>query len=253
MIDQMRQSAILLANLMNYLRDYVKPAMTTNHINNIAHEYIIKHGAKPAALGYKGFPKSICTSVNSIVCHGIPNDIPLKYGDLISIDIVIELNGYHADSCITLGLGTLSPREQKLIDVAHNTMWNAIELIKPGVSLYTLGKKMQNTAENFGFNVIYDFCGHGIGKELHEDPMIPFYGCESDKNVYLKEGMFITIEPMVTMGSPDLIILNDGWSAKMIDNKYTAQFEHTIYVNSNGYECLTYNDFDCERNKHKTQ
>lgn len=250
--NKMNEPAIVLAGLMNYLRDYVKPGMTTNHINNICHEYIVSRNAKPAALNYKGFPKSICTSVNSIVCHGIPNDIVLKNEDILSIDIVIELNGYHADSCITISFGSLLPREQKLIEIAHDSMWNAIYAIKPGCSLFELGSIMQNTAEDVGFNVIRDFCGHGIGKLLHEDPQIPFYACNSSKKTFLQEGMFITIEPMVTMGFPDLKILNDGWSAKMLDNRKTAQFEHTIYVTNNGFHVLTYNDFDKIRQKKQT-
>lgn len=253
MIENMRKPAKVLSELMDELRNYVKPGMTTNKIDQVCHKYILGAGGVPAALNYKGFPKSICTSVNSIVCHGIPNDIPLQNGDIISIDIVINIDGYHADSCITIGLGTLEPKEEKLIEVSHETMWNAIEAIKSGASIKQLGMIMQTTAESYGLNVIRDFAGHGIGKFLHEEPLIPFYYCPQGKDSFLKPGMFITIEPMVTLGYPNLRILPDGWSAKMLDKKKTSQFEHTIHVTDEGYEVLTYNKFDFLRGRKKTQ
>lgn len=248
----MYKPAIIARDLMNELFSFIKPSITTDDINNFCHEYITRHKAVPAALNYKGFPKSICTSVNSIVCHGIPNSYQLKNGDIISVDVAIEFEGYYADNCITIPIGSINPREQKMIEVCHDSMWNTIEIIKSGVSIKKLGAMMENTALKYGFNVIKDFCGHGIGKSLHEEPAIAFYACDEDEYIYLEEGMFITIEPMITMGNHKLVILSDGWSARMRDNKNTAQFEHTIYVGRDGYEVLTYNDYDEKRKKIKS-
>jgi methionyl aminopeptidase len=253
MIEKMRNAGNVLVELMNELltnKEIIKEGRTGLEIDKYCHDFIVSKGARPAALNYYGFPNSICVSVNDIVCHGIPNNNKFQKGDIISIDIALEFEEFYSDSCITVYIEPLNQREEILIKTAYETMWKTIEIIKPGVTIGDLGFSMESYAKSFGFNVIKDFCGHGIGKKMHENPQIPFFGKKNSGEV-LRSGMFITIEPMVTMGRDKIQILNDEWSAQMKDKEKTAQFEHTIFVTENGFEVITYNDFDKLNNKPK--
>ena len=243
MIREMRESARLLCQLFDALQPMIVAGTTTQELDDFCQKKMLEMELISGALGYHGFPKSICTSINSVVCHGIPDNQQLKNGDIISIDIAVSHRGYFADSCRTYAIGEVLPKYQNLIKITRETMWSAIEIIKSGIPIGTLSAAMQKCAERFSCNVIRDFCGHGIGRKMHEEPSIPFFG-QVNRGEVLKSGMFITIEPMVTLGKPNITILDDQWTAIMSDGQYAAQFEHTVAVLDHGYEVLTFNAED---------
>lgn len=236
---KMRAAGRLAAYILQYIEPYVRPGISTNKLNQLCHDEIIRHNAIPAPLNYHGFPKSICTSVNNVVCHGIPSDTEiLKDGDIINIDVTVILDGWHGDTSKTFAVGSISKQAQKLLDVTYNAMMQAIEIVKPGVFLNKIGDVIQTIADKNNLSVVRDFCGHGIGQEFHMDPHVLHFRSFS-KGPKLKVGDFFTIEPMLNIGKHDVCILDDGWTAVTVDGSLSAQFEHTIGVTDNGVEIFT--------------
>ena len=236
--NKMRKAGKLASMVLDYITPYVKEGVTTLELDTLCHEFIISKGAIPAPLNYKGFPKSICTSVNHVVCHGIPSNKILNNGDIINIDITVILNGWHGDTSRMFFIGKKNIKSEKLVEVTFNSMWEGIKKVNPGNTLGDIGYSIQKHAEKYGYSVVRDFCGHGIGKVFHCAPNILHYG-ESGQGMKLREGMIFTIEPMINLGKSSIKILNDGWTAVTKDKKLSAQFEHTIGVTEKGYEVFT--------------
>jgi methionyl aminopeptidase len=240
----MREAGKLAAQTLDYISPYVKAGVTTEDINRLCHEFMIGHQAIPAPLGYGGsakvmpFPKSVCTSVNHVVCHGIPGDKKLIEGDILNIDVTVIVNGWHGDSSRMYKVGKCGVLASKLIDVTYEAMMRGIEVVQPGASLGDIGHAIQTYAEKNGFSVVRDFCGHGVGRAFHALPNILHFGKPS-VGMELKKGMFFTIEPMINAGRPDVKILSDGWTAVTRDKSLSAQFEHSVGVTENGYEIFT--------------
>ncbi len=236
--EGMRKAGKMAAELLNYIEPYIEPNVTTNALNNLCHEWILERGAIPAPLGYKGFPKSICTSVNHVVCHGIPCEDKLKKGDIINVDVTVIVDGWYGDTSKTFAVGKIPVYAQNLIDVTAECLDRAIEIVKPGTTLGDIGHVIQTFAEKNGFSVVRDFCGHGIGRHFHSEPSVLHYG-KLGQGIELKEGMFFTIEPMINAGGYQVKILNDGWTAVTKDRSLSAQFEHTLGVTQEGVEIFT--------------
>jgi methionyl aminopeptidase len=243
-IEKMKKSSHILSQIFLQLRDFIKPNISTEDIDEFCAKKIQEFNCISGALGYHGFPKNVCVSKNNVICHGISSkeDI-LKEGDIVSVDIALKHEDYYGDSCFTFNVGHISLKKELLIKATYETMWQAIKIIKPGITTGDLGFKMQSTAKKYGYNVIREFCGHGIGKQMHQDPYIPFYGYPNTGTT-LEEGMCITIEPMVVEKSSKMRILEDNWTAITCDGGMAAQFEHTIHITNNGYEVLSYNFYD---------
>jgi methionyl aminopeptidase len=238
-IEQMRKAGALAAKLLEYLEPFVQPGVSTQKLNDLAEEWTQKHGAVSAPLGYHGFPKSICTSINHVVCHGIPNEKQiLKDGDIINIDVTPILDGYYGDTSKTYCVGEVTPVAKKLVEVTEKCLYLAIAEVKPGNRIGDIGAAIQEYAEAEGFSVVRDFVGHGIGKIFHTAPQVPHYGTRG-KGKKLRPGMVFTIEPMINEGGWETKILEDGWTAITIDGKLSAQFEHTLAVTEAGVEILT--------------
>jgi len=238
-IEKMRQAGQLAAQLLAYLEPMVKPGVSTLELNDAAEEWTRKHGAKSAPLGYHGFPKSICTSVNEVVCHGIPNAKHiLQEGDIINIDVTPVVDGYHGDTSKTFFVGEPSPIARQLVEVTEECLMRGIAAVKPGARIGDIGAAIQIYAEAVGFSVVRDFVGHGISRIFHTAPQIPHYGT-AGKGRKLRAGMVFTIEPMINEGTYEVEVLDDKWTAVTKDRKLSAQFEHTIAVTHNGVEILT--------------
>lgn len=240
-IDSMKKSCQLAARVLDMIEPYVKPGISTLELNDICHSYMVAEGAIPAPLNYRGFPKSICTSINHVICHGIPNakDI-LKDGDIINIDITTIVDGFHGDTSRTFLVGTqISPIAERLVRCAEESLHRGINAVKAGARVGDIGHAIQSYAEGHGFSVVREFVGHGIGREFHEDPQIFHYGVPG-KGLRLEKGMVFTIEPMVNEGMWKARVLKDGWTAITVDRKLSAQFEHTLAIRSTGeVEILT--------------
>lgn len=238
-IEKMRKACKLAAQALDHVKRAVKPNITTGKLDEIAHDFIIKNGGIPASLNYKGFPKSICTSVNDVVCHGIPsfNEI-LRDGDIVNVDIAVIVDGYHGDNSLTLPVGNIDPKASLLLNVANDCLNLAINHIKPGVRTREIGEIIELNAARFGFTSVREFVGHGIGRGYHEPPQILHYK-NSEQAFRLKPGMTFTIEPMINAGYPFVKMDNDGWTARTVDGSLSAQFEHTILVTETGHEILT--------------
>ncbi len=234
----MRKAGKLAAEVLDYITPFVKPGVTTETLDKKCYDFILKNKAIPAPLNYKGFPKSICTSINHVICHGIPGEKILLNGDILNIDITVILDGWHGDTSRMFWVGKPSIKAIKLIETTFEAMWRGIEEVKPGATLGDIGFAIQNFAEKKGYSVVRDFCGHGIGRVFHDSPSILHYG-KKNEGIQLKEGMFFTIEPMINVGKYDVKILSDGWTAVTRDKSLSAQFEHTICVTSSGYEVFT--------------
>lgn len=238
-IKLMRESGRLAAKTLDYIEGKLRIGMSTEEINTLCHEFIIKHDATPSPLNYKGFPKSVCTSKNEVICHGVPaKDVVLNDGDILNIDVTTCLNGFHGDTNRTFLIGNVSDDAKQLVTVTRECMMIGIEQVKPGNRLGDIGAAIQAHAAKHGYSVVRDFCGHGIGRNFHEDPQVLHYG-ERGTGLRLKPGMTFTIEPMINRGKPDVKILKDGWTAVTTDGKWSAQFEHTILVTETGHEILT--------------
>ncbi|MGB0732934.1 MAG: type I methionyl aminopeptidase [Pontibacterium sp.] len=239
-IEKMRIAGRLAAEVLEMIESHVKAGITTNELNQICHDYIVnQQDAIPAPLNYHGFPKSICTSVNQVVCHGIPNDKPLKQGDIINIDITVIKDGYHGDTSAMFEVGKVAPHATRLIETTQECMYKAIRLVKPGVHLGDIGEVIQKHAEGNHYTVVREYCGHGIGAGFHEDPQVLHYGRAGTGDV-IQEGMIFTIEPMINAGKRQVKLnKRDGWTVETADRRLSAQWEHTILVTADGYEVLT--------------
>jgi methionyl aminopeptidase len=241
-IDGIRKSSQLAAQTLEYLSKFLKSGVSTEELNSLAHKYIVDHDAIAAPLNYNGFPKSICTSINNVVCHGIPSTSQiLQDGDIINLDVTTILNGFYGDTSATYGVGAISPLAKKLIDVTKTSMEMAINSLVPGKSLNKcVGEVIENYAHKFGFNPVRDLGGHGVGVKFHEDPFV-FHFKTSQSDIVLKEGMIFTIEPMINASMDWHVTLDpsDGWTVRTRDGSLSAQFEHTILVTKNGSEILT--------------
>ena len=238
-IEKMRVAGRLASEVLDMIEEHVKPGVTTDELNTICHDYIVnQQAAIPAPLNYRGFPKSICTSVNHVICHGIPSDKRLKKGDIINIDITVIKDGYHGDNSRMYYVGKPSILGSRLCDVAREAMFIGIEMVKPGVRLGDIGHAIQKHAESHNFSVVREYCGHGIGKVFHEEPQILHYG-KPNTGMALREGMTFTIEPMINAGKKETRLLADDWTVVTRDHSLSAQWEHTLAVTATGYEILT--------------
>ena len=238
-IDRMRQAGQMAAAVLDMITPYVKPGVTTEYLDTLCHSYITEQlNAIPAPLNYRGFPKATCTSVNHVVCHGIPGPKKLKKGDIINIDITVIKDGWHGDTSRMFLVGEPSIRAQRLVDIAHECLWRGIEQVKPGASLGDIGHAIQNHAQDHDYSIVREYCGHGIGERFHEDPQVLHYGTPGTGTV-LAEGMIFTIEPMVNAGRPETRLLRDNWTVVTKDRSLSAQWEHTLLVTARGYEVLT--------------
>ncbi len=234
----MREAGRLAAQTLDMVTPHVRPGVTTGTLDQLCHDFIIACGAVPAPLHYRGFPKSICTSINHVVCHGIPGDRRLDNGDILNIDITVILNGWHGDSSRMFVAGTPSTRARNLMDVTYEAMMRGVRAIRPGVTLGDIGHVIQSYVETHRFSVVRDFCGHGIGRNFHEPPNVLHYGVAGEGPV-LRPGMFFTVEPMVNAGRPEVKVLDDGWTAVTRDRSLSAQFEHMVGVTADGVEIFT--------------
>jgi len=238
-IEKMRIAGRLAAQVLQMIEPHVKPGVSTETLNRLCHDYIVEEQkAVPAPLNYKGFPRSICTSVNHVVCHGIPNDKPLKNGDIINIDITVIKNGYHGDTSRMFLVGEVSEWAQRLCRVTQESLYLGIRQVRPGAQLGDIGEVIQKYAERHGFSVVREYCGHGIGAVFHEEPQVLHYG-RAGSGLVLQAGMCFTIEPMINQGVAQTRLLGDGWTAITKDRKLSAQYEHTLLVTEDGYEILT--------------
>lgn len=237
--DKMRVAGRLAADVLDMIGDYVKPGVITDHLDAICHEFITEiQDAIPAPLNYRGFPKSICTSVNHVVCHGIPGERKLKSGDAVNIDITVIKDGFHGDTSRMFFVGKPAIQAERLSTIAFESMWLGIEQIAPGKHLGDIGEAIQKNVEKNRFSVVREYCGHGIGRVFHEDPQVLHYG-KAGTGFELQAGMTMTVEPMVNAGKRHVRLLPDGWTVVTKDHKLSAQWEHTVLITDTGYEVLT--------------
>ena len=237
--EGMRAAGRLAAETLDMITPHVVPGVTTEALDRICHDFIVEHGAVPAPLNYRGFPKSICTSVNHVVCHGIPSaDKRLNDGDTLNIDVTVIVNGWHGDTSRMFFVGKPSIKARRLVEVTYQSMMQGIQVVRPGVHLGDIGHAIQSYAEAERFSVVRDFCGHGLGQIFHDAPSVLHYGRPGTGPV-LREGMFFTVEPMINAGKYHVKILQDGWTAVTRDAKLSAQFEHSIGVTADGFEIFT--------------
>ncbi|MGH7046694.1 MAG: type I methionyl aminopeptidase [Stellaceae bacterium] len=235
----MRRAGRLAAQTLDFITPYVRPGVTTDELDRLCHAFTLEHDAIPAPLNYRGFPKSICTSINHVVCHGIPGERRLVEGDILNIDVTPILDGWHGDSSRMYFVGErIAVKARRLAEVTYDAMMRGIAVVRPGVHIGAIGDAIQSYAESHRFTVVRDFCGHGVGRIFHDAPSILHYGKPEDGPL-LHEGMFFTIEPMINAGRWEVKILNDGWTAVTKDRSLSAQFEHTIGVTATGYEIFT--------------
>ena len=237
-IEGIRRAGVLLMQILDGVEQMIRPGLVTEEINTFVHEQTLRVGAVPAPLNYRGFPKSVCVSVNEVICHGIPGDWALKDGDIVNVDITPILNGYYADASKTFFVGTPSPDARKIVSIAANSLKRGISAVAPGATLGDVGHAIQSYAEGQGCSVVREFVGHGVGLDFHEHPQVLHFGSPG-KGVVLVPGMVFTIEPMINLGKKDLHILADKWTAVTSDGSLSAQFEQTILVTEKGCESLT--------------
>ncbi|MCS6892060.1 MAG: type I methionyl aminopeptidase [Rhodovarius sp.] len=236
--EGMRRAGRLAAECLDMIGPHVRPGITTGELDRLIHEFILDHGAIPATLGYRGYTKSSCTSVNHVVCHGIPGERALQEGDIINIDVTVILDGWHGDTSRMFTAGQPSLKARLLIDVTYEAMMRGIAAVRPGARLGDIGHAIQSYVEKHRFSVVRDFCGHGIGRTFHAPPNVLHFG-RPGEGPELKPGMFFTIEPMVNAGRPEVKILDDGWTAVTRDRSLSAQFEHMVGVTEDGVEIFT--------------
>ncbi|MBI3145108.1 MAG: type I methionyl aminopeptidase [Pseudogulbenkiania sp.] len=246
-IEKMRIAGRLASEVLDYITSYIKPGVTTEELDRLCHDYMVNvQGTIPAPLnyapdGHNPYPKSVCTSVNQVICHGIPNDKPLKNGDMLNIDVTVIKDGYHGDTSRMFYVGEVSPHARRLAKITYECMWLGIDKVKPGAKLGDIGYAIQRHAEAAGYSVVQEFCGHGIGKKFHEEPQVLHYG-RPGTGLELKAGMIFTIEPMINQGKRHLRLLADGWTVVTKDRSLSAQWEHTVLVTETGHEILTQSD-----------
>ncbi|HKS93405.1 MAG TPA: type I methionyl aminopeptidase [Gammaproteobacteria bacterium] len=236
---KMRVAGRLAAEVLDTIASHVQPGVTTEELDRVCHDYIVNvQHAIPANVGYHGFPKTLCTSVNHVVCHGIPGDRKLKHGDILNIDVTVIKDGFHGDTSKMYYVGEPSVAARRLVQVTHDAMLTGIDLVKPGVQLGDIGHAIQRYAEEHGYSVVREYCGHGIGRVYHEDPQVLHYGTPGT-GLELQPGMTFTIEPMVNAGKRHVRLLPDGWTVVTKDHSLSAQWEHTLLVTASGHEVLT--------------
>lgn len=234
----MRAAGLLAAETLDMIGQHVIPGVSTEQLNQICHDFILANGATPSPLNYRGFPKSICTSINHVVCHGIPGDKTLVAGDIVNIDVTVTLDGWFGDSSRMYVAGEPATKAKRLIEVTYEAMMRGIGQVKPGNTFGDIGYAIQSYVESQRFTVVRDFCGHGIGRKFHEPPNVLHFGRRGEGTV-IKPGMFFTIEPMVNAGRPEVKVLDDGWTAVTRDRSLSAQFEHMLGVTETGCEVFT--------------
>jgi methionyl aminopeptidase len=235
----MRKAGRLAAEALDMIGPYVRPGVTTEELDDRVLEFALDHGAVPAPLNYRGFPKSICTSINHVVCHGIPGPKPMREGDIINVDVTLIVDGWHGDTSRMYGVGEISRRSERLIEVTFEALRRGVEVVRPGNTTGHIGAAIQAYAESERCSVVRDFCGHGLGRLFHDRPNILHYG-EEGEGVVLEPGMLFTIEPMINLGKPHVKVLADGWTAVTRDRELSAQFEHTVGVTDTGVEIFTH-------------
>lgn len=238
-IELMRQSCQLAAKTLNYIEDKIEAGMTTEDVNEICHNFITDHDAIPSPLNYNGFPKSVCTSLNEVICHGIPSKKDkIKNGDILNVDVTTYYKNFHGDTNRTYFIGDVKPEWRKLVEITYECMMAGISVCKPGARLGDIGAIIEKIAHDNGYSVVHEYCGHGIGREFHEEPQVLHYGTKGT-GVEMKPGMTFTIEPMINLGKRHCKLLKDGWTVVTKDKKPSAQFEHTILITEEGHEILT--------------
>jgi methionyl aminopeptidase len=237
--EKMRVAGRLAADVLDMIEPHVQPGVTTDELDRLCYDFIVDvQKSIPANVGYHGFPKTLCTSVNHVVCHGIPNDKKLKGGDIINIDVTVIRDGYHGDTSRMYFVGKPAVLAERLVRVTREAMWAGIRLVRPGIRLGDIGHAIQTLAEGEGFSVVREYCGHGIGRIYHEDPQVLHYG-EPGTGALLREGMTFTIEPMINAGKRHVQLMKDGWTVVTKDHSLSAQWEHTVLVTASGFEVLT--------------
>lgn len=236
-IAELKKSAVITKAILDQVEDMIKPGVTTNEINDFVHNYTVEHGAIPAPLNYHGFPKSCCTSINEVICHGIPEDRALVEGDIINVDVTSILNGYFTDASKMFMVGAVSDKAKNIVECAKECLEIALDQVKPYASFSEIGTVIEAYATSQGYSVVQDFGGHGIGKNFHEDPHVSHFDT-GYKGMIMVPGMVFTIEPMINEGTYKLLVLEDDWTAITKDGKLSAQWEHTIVVTETGYEIL---------------
>ncbi|TVR78182.1 MAG: type I methionyl aminopeptidase [Rhodospirillales bacterium] len=234
----MRKAGRLAAATLDMIAPHVRPGVTTDELDRLCEAFIRDNGAIPAPLGYRGFPKSICTSINHVVCHGIPGERRLRDGDIVNIDVTVILDGWHGDTSRMYGAGHIGIKAKRLVDVTYEAMWKGIEQVRPGATVGDIGHAIQAYVEARRFSVVRDFCGHGLGRVFHDAPNVLHFG-RPGEGPQLHEGMFFTIEPMINAGRWEVKILSDGWTAVTKDRSLSAQFEHSVGVTADGVEVFT--------------
>ncbi len=237
--ESMRRAGRLGAETLDFITPHVKPGVTTEELDQLCHDFIVSHEAIPAPLGYRGFPKSVCTSVNHVVCHGIPGRKRLYSGDIINIDVTVIVDGWHGDTSRMFFVGNVGVKGKRIVDITYDSMIKGIEVVRPGATFGDIGHAIQTYAESKHCSVVRDFCGHGLGRVFHAAPNVLHFG-KPGQGPELKEGMFFTIEPMINTGVYEVKILEDGWTAVTKDRSLSAQFEHSMGVTKDGYEVFTF-------------
>lgn len=238
-IDVMRKSCELAAKTLTFIEGKLEVGMTTEDVNKLCHDFIIEHEAIPSPLNYHGFPKSVCTSLNHVICHGIPSrKDKLKSGDILNVDVTTYLNGFHGDTNKTFLIGKVDPEIVKLVQVTYDCMMEGIAVCRPGARLGDVGAIIEEMAHDHGYSVVHEYCGHGIGREFHEEPQVLHYG-KKGTGIELRPGMTFTIEPMINLGKRYCKVLKDEWTVVTKDKKPSAQFEHTIVITEDGYDIMT--------------
>lgn len=246
----MRRAGQLAAEVLDFITPSIKPGITTEQIDTLCHDFIVERGAYPSPLNYRGFPKSTCTSVNHVVCHGIPGDRALVEGDILNLDITVTLDGWFGDTSRMFWVGEVKRLAQRLVDTTYEAMWKGIEAVRPGATLGDIGHAIQTHAEAQRFSIVRDFCGHGLGETFHTAPSVLHFG-EPGQGMRLQEGMIFTIEPMINAGRFDVKILADDWTAVTRDRSLSAQFEHSLGVTKDGYEVFTRSPAGLDRPPYK--
>jgi methionyl aminopeptidase len=246
----MRKAGRLVAECLDILVPEIRSGITTDHIDRLVFEFAMDHGAMPATLMYRGYTKSTCTSINHVVCHGIPNDKPLKDGDIVNVDVTLILNGWHGDSSRMYPIGEIPRRAERLIDVTYDAMMRGIAVIRPGATTGDIGAAIQTFVEAQHMSVVRDFCGHGLGRLFHDEPNIVHVGRPGEGMVF-RPGMLFTVEPMINLGRPHVKVLSDGWTAVTRDRSLSAQFEHTVGVTDTGVEIFTLSPNGLDRPPYK--
>ena len=238
MIERMRRASRLAAQSLDAVEAAIAPGVTTDELDRVGHDFLIGHGAYPSCLGYRGYPKSLCTSVNEVICHGIPDDRPLEDGDIVNIDITAYIDGVHGDTNKTYLVGDVDEASRLLVERTHEATMRGIRAVKPGRQINVIGRVIESYAKRFGYGVVRDFTGHGVGPAFHDGLIVPHYD-DPRFDTVIKPGMTFTIEPMLTLGTHEWDMWEDGWTVTTQDKSRTAQFEHTLLVTENGAEILT--------------